>query len=246
MNLSASGFKASKTDDRLSIVSTPSEVILRDDLENSATRSSILLVDERALDRECLAKAMLAYLLDHEFIAVGSIDEWNAVRDLHPPVGGILLNLGARRAGDASVVSEIQRLHDEFEGVPVVVLSDADDPPHVLQILGLGARGFIPSSVGVHVCVEALRLAVAGGTFVPASTLQALGEVKGEVSPFAGLFTPRQEAVVEALRKGKANKTIAYELDMCESTVKVHIRNIMKKLNATNRTQVAYKLNDLS
>jgi DNA-binding NarL/FixJ family response regulator len=37
-----------------------------------------------------------------------------------------------------------------------------------------------------------------------------------------------------------ANKLIAYELNMCESTVKVHIRNIMKKLNATNRTQVAY------
>ena len=37
-----------------------------------------------------------------------------------------------------------------------------------------------------------------------------------------------------------ANKLIAYELNMCESTVKVHIRNIMKKLKATNRTQVAY------
>ena len=50
----------------------------------------------------------------------------------------------------------------------------------------------------------------------------------------------RQEAVVEALRQGKANKIIAYELNMQESTVKVHVRNIMKKLNAKNRTEVAY------
>jgi DNA-binding NarL/FixJ family response regulator len=55
-----------------------------------------------------------------------------------------------------------------------------------------------------------------------------------------GLFTTRQAAVIEALRRGKPNKIIAYELKMRESTVKVHVRNIMKKLKATNRTQVAY------
>jgi DNA-binding NarL/FixJ family response regulator len=47
------------------------------------------------------------------------------------------------------------------------------------------------------------------------------------------------------LRQGKANKTIAYELTMSESTVKVHMHNIMKKIGATNRTEVAYKLNNI-
>jgi len=58
-----------------------------------------------------------------------------------------------------------------------------------------------------------------------------------------GMFTTRQAAVIEALKRGKANKIIAYELEMRESTVKVHVRNIMKKLKATNRTEVAYKAN---
>jgi len=58
------------------------------------------------------------------------------------------------------------------------------------------------------------------------------------------IFTLRQAEVVQALRKGKANKIIAYELNLRESTVKVHIRNIMKKLKATNRTEVAYKLSE--
>ena len=49
----------------------------------------------------------------------------------------------------------------------------------------------------------------------------------------------------KGLRRGKANKIIAYELNLCESTVKVHIRNIMKKLGATNRTEVAYKISDM-
>jgi len=46
-------------------------------------------------------------------------------------------------------------------------------------------------------------------------------------------------AVLDHLKLGKANKVIAYELAMSESTVKVHIRNIMKKMKATNRTEVA-------
>jgi gluconolactonase len=58
-------------------------------------------------------------------------------------------------------------------------------------------------------------------------------------------FTQRQAQILDCLRRGMANKLIAYELNMCESTVKVHIRNIMKKLNATNRTQVVYLTNGL-
>ena len=59
------------------------------------------------------------------------------------------------------------------------------------------------------------------------------------------MFTGRQTAILDILCKGKPNKIIAYELGMCESTVKVHIRNIMKKLKATNRTQIAYLVREL-
>ena len=51
--------------------------------------------------------------------------------------------------------------------------------------------------------------------------------------------------ILHELRRGKANKIIAYDLNLCQSTVKVHIRNIMKKVGATNRTEVAYKLREL-
>jgi DNA-binding NarL/FixJ family response regulator len=56
-------------------------------------------------------------------------------------------------------------------------------------------------------------------------------------------FSPRQSQVLEGLRQGKQNKIIAYELGMCESTVKVHLRHIMRKLNARNRTQVVLLTN---
>ena len=59
-------------------------------------------------------------------------------------------------------------------------------------------------------------------------------------------LTQRQAAVAEALRHGKSNKIIAYELNMCENTVKVHIRSILKKLHATNRTEAAFRLNSVA
>ena len=129
------------------------------------------------------------------------------------------------------------------------MLAETDELTQILKALEFGARGYIPSSVGIDVCIEAIGLALAGGIFVPASSVLAMRQLidsGGEVArPMAGMFTARQAEVVEALRRGKANKIIAYELNLRESTVKVHIRNIMKKLKATNRTEVAYKINDL-
>ena len=47
-------------------------------------------------------------------------------------------------------------------------------------------------------------------------------------------------AVLNCLREGKSNKIIAYQLGMCENTAKAHVRNVLKKLGATNRTEAAY------
>jgi len=59
------------------------------------------------------------------------------------------------------------------------------------------------------------------------------------------LLTKRQAAVAEEIRQGRANKQIAYALSIGENTVKVHVRNIMRKLNARNRTELAVKFGSL-
>jgi DNA-binding NarL/FixJ family response regulator len=216
----------------------------------SSPEGCLLILDVRALDRECLAKALVDRGLDMEVFAMSSIDEWKRRKDSLPPLGAILLNVGSRKMDDPALSSEISKLSAEFKNVPVVILSDTDDLGQILKVLEYGARGYIPSSVGIAVCVEAIGLAVAGGVFIPASSILAMRHLVGnggmvESSSLSEMFTLRQEEVVHALRKGKANKIIAYELNLRESTVKVHIRNIMKKLKATNRTEVAYKLNSL-
>jgi DNA-binding NarL/FixJ family response regulator len=208
----------------------------------------VMIVDKRALERECLARGLVEHNPTLRVSAVGSLDEIQHIAGEAEP-SAILVILGSRKVSDQSVRAELAHFIAEIGDVPVIVVVDSDEPAEVLAALECGARGYIPTSVTVKVAAEAIGLARAGGIFVPASCVLALREIihssANGARPLAGMFTIREAAVVEALKKGKANKIIAYELNLCESTVKVHIRNIMKKLKATNRTEVAYKLRQM-
>lgn len=208
----------------------------------------LLIVDTRALDRECFAQSMKAREIGMDILALGSVEDWKNKQDKYAPLSAILLNVGGKTIADTAVADNIRELSAEFD-VPVIVLADSDDLNEILAALECGAKGYIPSSVGIEVCIEAIGLALAGGVFVPASSVFAMRQMlesgAAVARPMDGMFTARQAEVVEALRRGKANKIIAFELRLRESTVKVHIRNIMKKLKATNRTEVAFKINDL-
>jgi DNA-binding NarL/FixJ family response regulator len=220
------------------------------DLEEDGARDSlIVIIDKRALERECLARGLVEHNPTLRVTAVGSLDEFQSMPN-ESDASVILVTLGARKVSEQAVRLELSRFISDVGSIPVVVVADSDEPAEILAALESGAQGYIPTSVKVRVAAEALALVRVGGTFVPASSVLALRDMihasaRGPRT-LAGMFTTREAAVVEALRKGKANKIIAYELNLCESTVKVHIRNIMKKLKATNRTEVAYKLREMA
>jgi DNA-binding NarL/FixJ family response regulator len=217
----------------------------------SAGRASqtVLVIDTRVRDRECLIRSIAAKRADMNVMASGSFAEWNRNRDRHPPLSAVLLNIGGRSLNDPNVTEAIRKLVSECGAAPVIAMADSDELREIFQALDCGVRGYIPSTLGIAVCVEAISLVLAGGIFVPASCLASASlqtpATSTATAPQPNIFTSRQADVVEALTCGKANKIIAYELNMRESTVKVHVRNIMKKLKATNRTEVAYKVNEL-
>ncbi len=122
--------------------------------------------------------------------------------------------------------------------IPVVVLAYSNDAELARTAICHGAKGYIPVTMGFEITIEAVRFVLAGGTYVPTDCLLVSGW-PAPSPPTSGLVTARELAVVRAIQKGKSNKVIAYELNMCESTVKVHVRNIMKKMKARNRTEVA-------
>jgi DNA-binding NarL/FixJ family response regulator len=179
-------------------------------------------------------------------ISVPSVQAWKEISD-NTSASLILLWASAHRSLD-DVQQDLKNLCEMPNPVPAVVVSDTDNVDHVLDSLENGARGYIPVNLSFDIAVEAMRFVKAGGTFVPANMLlmaQRSGRSLNQDKPEAEFFTSRQAAVIEALRMGKPNKSIAYELNMCESTVKVHVRNIMKKLKAKNRTEVAFMANKM-
>ena len=225
-------------------------IILNHEREEDAVHNSgqdhVLLIDPRALDRECLARSLTAQDPRLRIMAVGSIQEWRKNSSAAEP-DAVLLIVGGKKVTDPNVTAEITDLAQTFADQPVIVIADSDDIVEILRALEAGAKGYIPGNVGVGVAAEAIELAKAGGVFVPASSVLAMREVINSKNAgiLGSLFTAREAEVAEALRRGKANKIIAYELNLCESTVKVHIRNIMKKLHASNRTEVAYKIRNM-
>jgi DNA-binding NarL/FixJ family response regulator len=208
----------------------------RDDVATGGSRPIIVVVHPRAVFRDCFARCLGISYSDHEVQSFASVSEWHGSTEpgmAVPAVAIIVL-----QSGDVPNNGDLESLQETTAKMPVIIVADSDDVDHVVQTLRRGARGYIPSSLPFNVAVEAVRLVEAGGVFVPASSF--LGRDQPPTLDKPGVtLTERQKAVLEEIRHGKANKQIAYELNMSEHTVKVHLRHIMKKLKARNRTEVA-------
>lgn len=205
--------------------------------------AKIVVIFGSRLFRECIMRALDA-AIPCSLTDFSTVEDWIAAE----PVSGaslVLLGLTASHHGQENVIGSVVAKAGE---APVVVMGDREDSAFIYGILSNGVRGYIPTSMAFEVTVGALQVVRAGGSFAPASCLlakpvePAAPETADVMSP---LFTAKQLAVIGAIRKGKSNKTIAYELNMCESTVKVHVRNIMKKMKAKNRTQIAFFANEM-
>ena len=209
---------------------------------NIAT-GAIVLIDARDLHRDCLTRC-LSLVPGDCVTSFPCVDSFLAVSY---SISASVIILSADKS--PAVRRQLFLLKQAENQVPTIVLNDVDDPDEIIAAIDSGARGYIPTSMPLQMAIEAMRLVKAGGVFVPASSLVAMRQTNpinpSEQATKSGPFTVRQAAVVEALCRGKANKIIAYELKMRESTVKVHVRNIMKKLKAKNRTEVAFITSNL-
>ncbi|WP_342358822.1 response regulator transcription factor [Terrarubrum flagellatum] len=205
-----------------------------------SSETAIIVFDERVLIRDCFARGLQEKCKNHAVFDFTSVEEWEARAGDLPPPAVFVLSAHEPRWPIEKIERDLFALTRAAVDVPVVIVSDSDDINNIMAALVKGARGFITTNMPLDVAIEAVRLVEAGGTFVPASSLtSARSAPAGAPSTSCAALTERQVMVVEALHRGKANKQIAYELNMRESTVKAHIRHIMKKLKARNRTEIA-------
>jgi DNA-binding NarL/FixJ family response regulator len=233
----------------LSAPRRPSGSAERDDHGGARTGATdgdrIAIIESRIFLRECIRRGMQAsFSLP--------LDTYENIAELRkdarlPATRLVMICWSSHDKGrgdeNASCILAVSEL---LPGAPIVVLANRQAPELAQEAITVGAKGYIPMSVGFDIAVEAVRFVLAGGTYVPAEYILAktTASTIATSTTNAAAMTAREMLVVRAIQQGKPNKIIAYELNMCESTVKVHVRNIMKKLGAKNRTAVAMKANE--
>lgn len=147
-----------------------------------------------------------------------------AILDLHMP--------------GANGFDGIVRTRERFPQTPVVVISGAASAADVARAIELGARGFLPKTLPSQVLAAALQVVISGGTYVPTDYAQpAAAAAPAAASPAAGGLTPRESEVLNLLVAGRSNKEIGRALELQEITVKLHVRNIFRKLGVRNRVE---------
>ncbi len=213
--------------------------------ENTAgedRRIKILLVDDHTLFRSGL-KALLQRQAD--FAVVGETDNGldgvKLAEQLQPDV--VLLDLDMPVMNGREALAQILETQPRMTVLMLTVSEDGDD---LVECMRLGARGYLLKKINTDFLLSGIRHAVEGDSVLsPEMTSKLVMKIRRDhVEPAAPVsdvnaLTPRERETLAWLAKGVSNKEIARALDLAESTVKVHVQSILRKLNLSSRVQAA-------
>jgi DNA-binding NarL/FixJ family response regulator len=191
-------------------------------------RIRVFSADDHPLMREGIG-AIIDSQPDMELVGSASTGA-EAIRlygELQPDVS--LLDL---RLPDMSGIDAMIAIRAEFREARIVVLTAFDGDVEIQRALAAGARGYLLKSMPPSELVAGIRNVHAGKKLIPGEVAARLAEHMGEQS-----LTGREIEVLEHLAGGNRNRDIAERLFISEETVKVHVKHIMEKLGASDRTQ---------
>jgi DNA-binding NarL/FixJ family response regulator len=216
----------------------------------------ILIIDDHPLICEALHHVLTVLDGKLDLLEAENYAEAVTVADANPDLKLILLDLGLP---DIDGFAALAQLRERYPEAPVVVLSASEQPATVMRAIDAGAMGFIPKTSSNQLLIDALRLVLAGGVYLPHEVLRqhqgtpgpavrvGAGADRGgkTVLPHDIGLTARQASVLALMVQGKPNKLICRDLNLAEGTVKIHVTAILKALNVANRTQAVIAVGKL-
>jgi DNA-binding NarL/FixJ family response regulator len=187
----------------------------------------LLLVDDHIVMRMGLATAANGEP-DMEVVAEAEngVDAVDAFRNHQPDV--VLLDL---RMPKQNGVETIRALRHEYPAARVIVFSNYASGEEVFQAVKAGASGFVVKEMSLERLLEAIRAVFRGERYLPNEISQRL------TTRVHSQLSAREVEVLALIGRGLSNKEIGVALDIVESTVKVHVTNILAKLGVSDRTQ---------
>ncbi|MDB5393072.1 MAG: DNA-binding response regulator [Rhodospirillales bacterium] len=208
------------------------------------SKISLMISDENRLFREGLGRILVTRKMEIAGEARSLVDALDMLRT-GTHVNLLLCDPSADTQREFEAMKEIAQ---EFPNLHILVLTDRTAPSWLDMAVEAGASGFLPKDISADALGFSLELVLLGEHVFP--TLHSLLEPKA-YAPLAPLSVPnegqsrpatlsaRETEILGCLVKGQPNKTIARNLNMAEATVKVHLKALLRKIKAGNRTQAA-------
>jgi DNA-binding NarL/FixJ family response regulator len=200
-------------------------------MENKSMK--VLIADDHAIFRQGLRAVLGALSENVAVIEAGDLATALQFAVDQPP-DIILLDL---RMPGMDGFRGISTLRNRVPGAPIVVLSASEESEDVFQALSAGASGYLAKSTSAAVILDALRLVLVGGIYVPRELI-ANAELIVSSKIEAPRLTSRQTEVLNLIIDGHSNKEIAHLLQTSEGTIKAHVAAIMRQLGVRNRVQM--------
>jgi len=206
----------------------------------------VLLVDDHALFRSGI-KSLLQRHAEFEIVgeAGDGMEGVKRAGQLKPDVVLLDLHMPGLSGRDAAAM-----MAEESPNSHVLMLTVSEDAEDLIGTLRAGACGYLLKNIEADALITAINRAAEGESVIsPQMMGKLLKGVRGELPPKTAAQTvvaselnklsPREREILTFLARGQSNKEIARKLELAESTVKIHVQNVLRKLNLTSRVQAA-------
>jgi len=208
---------------------------------------NILIVDDHPLFRHALIQAVRYSFPQAQIHETAAVNEFYERLESGSEPDLVLLDLNLPGASGFSALVHVRA---QYPAIPIIVVSAHEEASIIQRSIAHGAIGYIPKSAHPSHIGEAIRHVLDGEIWLPPNMSGNMNfdPRKADETALAERIqslTPQQFRVLMMVAEGLLNKQIAYELEVCEATIKAHVTAIFRKLGVQNRTQAVLAINAL-
>lgn len=210
--------------------------------------TKILIIDDHPIFRHAMTTILRRRFQDTAIFEAGTLGAAQELLKDDSEFDLIMLDLNMP---DSNGLNGLLELRNSYPTSRVVIISAETEKQSILQSISYGAVGFISKSSSIEEIASSIESIFKGNVCLPSDILlQDTGSSQKVESKISAekirLLTRKELTVLKYLNEGLANKVIAYELHISETTVKSHVSSILRKLGATSRVQVVARTGSIN